>query len=253
MQKRAGLTGIFLAIFLGVLLAGCASKPPVTADAVNEDSSAMINARLGLTYLQQGNFEVAESKLRKALESEPELLLPHLYIAELYNRTRRFDLAEEHFRIAMKLAPSEGLVHNNYGVYLCSRRQYAEAEQHFLKAAEARGYRVPDEALENAALCVMGIPDAGRAETHLRRALELNPRRVRALYMLAELKYEQGDFLSARGFVERLYAVAPKTPATLWLGVRIEQKLGADREANRLERELLEQFPDSKEAGRLNR
>lgn len=247
------MTGLTLLLAL-VLAGGCANPPARTVleqEEAERDSPAMINARLGLSYMQEGKLQVAESKLKKALAADPDLVLAHLYIAELYNRMQRYEEADRHFRNALKLAPDDGLLHNNYGAFLCSRGQYAAAEKHFLTAADARDYQAPDKALENAALCALGVPDTELAEAHLRRAIEINPRRARSLYLLAQLKYGQGDFMGARAFVERLYAVAPKTPAALLLGVRIERQLGARDTAAELARQLREQFPNAPETASL--
>ena len=67
-----------LVLVLVLVLSGCASKQAQQS----AESPAQINARLGLNYMQQGNYEIAMEKLKRALEQDPNLADAHHYIAE---------------------------------------------------------------------------------------------------------------------------------------------------------------------------
>lgn len=245
-MKRSSL--LVLSILLYVMLAGCASQPRQTGD-----SPAEINAKLGLSYMQQGNYEVALDKLKRALEQDANLPMAHHYIAALYNSVRDFELADQHYRRAVRLSPNDPALQNNYGVFLCERERYREAEERFVRAAQIPGYRQPDEAWVNAAFCVQRIPDNDKAMQYFRRALEINPLLPVALYQMGDLYFGAGESLKARAFLQRYEAIAPHNAQSLWLGVRIERSLDNRPAADDYARQLREQFPRADETARLQR
>jgi len=136
-------------------------------------------------------------------------------------------------------------------VFLCDRQRYNDAEEHFLKAARMKDYQSPDEAYQNAALCALRIPDKERARRYFREALAVNPLLAPALLQMSALSLESGDYLQARGFLQRYEAIAPATAQSLWLGASIEHQLRNDTAVADYARQLREQFPRAEETARL--
>ena len=68
---------------------------------------------------------------------------------------------------------------------------------------------------------------------------------------MAKLSYANGNYLSARAFLQRYLEIANQTPASLWLGIQIEQKLGDKNTLSSYALLLKNNFPDSREAGLL--
>lgn len=237
------------ALAAALTLAACASSP--SSRPANGESPAQINARLGLSYLQQGNYEVAMDKLQRAIDQDPSLPEAHHYMAELYRTLRNNELAEQHYRKALRLAPADGALQNNYAVFLCDSGRYGEAEERFLRAARSPNYQRSGEAYQNAANCMMRIPDPERAKAHLRRALEIEPMSPSALLQMSMLSFETGDLLPARAFLQRFEAVSRHNAPSLWLGVRIERALNNLPAADDYARQLREQFPRAEETARL--
>lgn len=239
----------WIVLLVLLLAAGCSSSPKKYES--HRDTPADINAKLGLSYMQQGDYDVALEKLKKALEQDPDSVAAQHYIAELYKQLNNHELAEQHYKKALKLAPDDPAIQNNFGVFLCDRKRYDEAEKHFMLAAKISSYRRPDEAYENAGLCALRIPDAARAEKHFRQALEINPLLPNSLYQMALLNFTAAQYLPARGFLQRYAAFAPPTPQTLWLAVRVERALDNTTLADQYAAELRTKFPQSQEAAEL--
>jgi type IV pilus assembly protein PilF len=248
MMRRGGIIAAALAATL--VLAACAGGGTPRGTGGN-DSPAQINARLGLNYMQQGNYEVAMEKLQRALEQDPNLAEGHHYLAELYRTLRNEDKAEQHYRRALRLAPNDGSLQNNYAIFLCDSGRYGEAEERFVRAARTAGYQRSDEAYQNAANCMMRIPDPERAKVHLRQALDVNPLLPSALFQMATLSFDTGEVLPARAFLQRFEAVSRHNAQSLWLGVRIEHALDNGPAAADYARQLREQFPRAEETARL--
>lgn len=245
MRHAAGV----LTVMLACLLAACAAPPNKSGGR----SAAEINAQLGLGYMQQGEDERAMEKLKHALWLEPELASANHYIAELYQKIGRNQDAERHYRKALAGTPSDPMLLNNFGVFLCKQRRLDEAETLFLTAANEPFYKTPELAYTNAALCALERPDPAKAEDYLRTALRFNARSPAALYAMAELKFNQREHLGARAFLQRYFDAAPATPASLWLGVRVERELGDAATAGRYAARLQQDFPHAHETELLQR
>ena len=235
-----------LLLLLAVLLAACSSGPRIDTDS-GADTPAEINAKLGLNYMRHGEYDVAEAKLKKALKENPRLGEAHHYLAELYRRTERYDEAKEHFRLALKYTPDDPNLQNNFGVFLCGQGEYREAIDLFVKVAASRDYKRPDDAYANAGLCALRIPDEKLGEMYLRRALAINKQLPNALYHMARLSFDHGQYMKARAFIERYASAAQPTPQSLLLGARIELALGDRTAAEDYAARLATSFPDASE------
>lgn len=232
-----------------VLLCAC-GKSNLRND--DHNTPAEINAELGLNYLRQGNVDIAIEKLKRAQEQDPKLAATYHYYGLLYQRLSSWDLADQNFKHALELAPHDAAIQNNYGAFLCDRGRYREAEKLFLEAARSPEYKRSYEAYENAGLCVERIPDRKKAEQYFRRALEINPVLPTSLFNMAQMSFDEGEYLKARAFLQRYHAVVSPSPQTLFLAVRVERALDDTAAAERFSRQLSSDFPKSEEAKKLD-
>lgn len=209
---------------------------------------AQANMRLGVAYMEDGNYEKALEKLERARRADPSYPMAHNMLGVLYQRLGENDKAEESFKRGLDLAPSNPNLLNNYGQFLCSGDRPEEAEQAFLKARDNPLNDNPARALTNAGTCAMMNNNIDKAETYYRDALQQNPRQSLALVQMAEIQYDKGEYLSARGYLQRYLEVARHTPRSLWLGIRIERELGDSDTLSSYALLLKSNFPDSEEA-----
>lgn len=258
MMKKLIAIGAFCAILL-VNLSGCSTSGG-TVDGekgevrVNEtgDPLAETNVRLGLGYMQKGNYDIALRKIRKALEIDSNNVNGHYAIALLYERLDRPKLAEEHYRRTIELNPQYSEAQNAYGVFLCRHERYDEANPHFEKALQNPLYRTPQIVYVNGGICASKNGKYELAEDYLRKGLQRNPKNVTALLEMAKVTFATKQYLRTRAYLQRYSAVAPHTAETLWLGIRLEKILG-DKDAVASYSTLLRnKFPDSKETSLLS-
>lgn len=220
-------------------------------DENHKKKAADLNMRLGVAYFQKGDYETALEKLQKSLQQDPNMATTHNAIALLYQTLGEDKLADKHFKQALRIDSKYSEVQNNYGVFLCDQGQYKEAEQHFLKAIKNPLYRSRAFALENAGMCVNKIPDPILAEKYFRQALQLNPNLAKSLLHMADLSYQNIDYLKARAYIQRYHAVAPWGPKALLLAIKIENKLGDKNAVSSYILLMENEFPDSDEAAQV--
>ncbi|MCI0749511.1 MAG: type IV pilus biogenesis/stability protein PilW, partial [Nevskiales bacterium] len=214
--------------------------------------AAQLNTQLGVDYFRKGQLDLALEKLKRALEQDPQLAMAHSSIALLYARRGEAKLAEEHYRKALNENSDDPFTLNNFGVFLCDQGEIRDAEKYFLKAANTQGYATPEAAWTNAGVCVRRDPKSTeKAEHYFREALRLNPQFPDALMQMAQVVYEQKDYLRTRAFLLRYEAVAKATSQALWIAAQTERRLGDLQSAKRYEYRLKTEFPESAEAYEL--
>ena len=243
-MKRTIILPTFTLMVL--LLTACATTP-TTEPELPENRHASQYVRLGVGYMQEGNFELAMIRLQRALELNPRSAEAHDALGVLHERLGQHDEAEASFRKAIRFQPNLSRAHTNFGSFLCRRGRVEEAEQEFEAAVANPLYENPEIAYTNAGLCLYQAGDLDKAEQHLRRALQINPRVGVALLRMADISYQTGRYMPARAYMQRYTEVGPQTPESLLLGFRIEDKLGDRDTASKYALLLEANFPDSQE------
>lgn len=239
--------GVMLAV---LALSGCTSSSPKRS---NEDlkAAANYNLQLGVDYFRQGNLSQAKEKIERSLEQNPRDPQAHVAAGMLYDRIGQNREADEQFSRAVALDPKNSEVVNSYAVFLCRKGDRSKGEQMALKAAADPLYKTPEAAYLNAGLCAMGAKQNDRAEKYFRNALAVKPNFAEALFQMAELELSAGNYLPARGFLQRYMQATPTNATALWLGVRIEKGLGNTATAADYARRLKNDFPTANETKEL--
>lgn len=225
------------------MLVGCASTPK-PAESSREQNAATLQVKLGQQYLLNGELEKSQDKLKRALELDPQSVDAHTLVAVLNERIGRPEIAEVHHRKALALKPDDGALNNNFGVFLCGQARYAESKPYFDKATSDPFYKTPGAAFANAGVCARKSGDLSASESNFRRALDLDPRNTVALYELARVAHERGEYLRARAFIQRYEALAPPDASLLSLAADVESKLGDETHARKYRERLERDFPD---------
>lgn len=243
---------ILVGLAICMLTAGCVST---TTGAVmpeaNDDDAADLNYQLGARYFRNGNFELARDRLLLAIELDPNLAIAHSTLALTYEQLENMRLATASYERAVKVAPRNFNVLNSYAVFLCRHEKYGDAEKYFDRAVKVPENDNAEIMLTNAGVCMAQKPDYAKAEAFYRRALERRKEYGEALLQLCLLKRAQGEYLSARAFLQRFLSNHPPTAGVLYLGVAIESELGDDRAVAEYKQRILREYPRSAEARRI--
>lgn len=248
---RVWLQPLIWSLLLGLgvcFVTGCASTGLNDEKESPDTKAAESNVQLGVEYMRQGKNDIAMEKLERALAQNPELPAAHHYIAVLHERLGQDERAEKHYRRAIRLDADNSRIHNNYGQFLCEQQRFEEAEKHFLAAVSDPLYEAKPLVYTNAGICAQRSGNMEKAEEYFRIALGIRPDFAPALLQMMKWNYEHGEYLKARGYLERYRSVAPVSATSLWWGVQVERALGDENAAASYALRLRADYPNSVEA-----
>ena len=240
-------------------LSGCASgggaktKDLATqSDETEVRKRARIRLELATTYYAQGQFSTALDELKQAVAIDPTLPAAHEMRGLIYDAMGEKALAEASFKRALSLNERDGSVLHNYAWFLCRQGQYAAADALF-----ERALALPQAVASNKTLLVRGVcqVNAGlfpEAEKTLLKSYELDPSNPATAYNLSAVLYRRGELDRARFYIRRVNSLpAQVTSASLWLAIRIENRLGNMGARDELADQLRGRFVGSAEANAL--
>ena len=237
---------IKLLVLLALLpISGCVV---VEEGPTQNEKASKINVQLGIGYYNQGNLELANEKLLRALDQDPKSSQAHHAYAVLQNRFLDAEKAEFHFQRAIDLNDSNSEALNNYGAFLCRAKRYDEAKTMFLQAVDNPLYKTPEVAYTNAALCLRQTDsDPKQVKQLLTRALGVGSNFAPALLAMAEISLAEQDYEKTVLYLRRFLLSNQHTAASLWLAIQNELNANNHEDAENLAAQLQQKFPQSKE------
>lgn len=242
---------------IGWVLGGCASAPgegpredlKTLSDQTDADKRARVRLELAAGYFSRGQATTALDEVKLALAARPDLPEAFNLRGLIYAALGEPRLAEDSFRRALQLAPRDADAMHNFGWFLCQSSRFAESDALFRQALAQPQYRDTVRTLMAQGVCQARAQRWSDAEATLTRAYELDPGNPVSGFHLADLLFRRGEFERARFYVRRVHLRREfSTPQSLWLGVRVERRLGDTLAMRALGQQLQERFPQSPEA-----
>ncbi|KVW99459.1 type IV pilus biogenesis/stability protein PilW [Thiobacillus denitrificans] len=245
----------WIGILAAAMLAGCAVQPMDSGSGVANtqvDSESRQRARaftdLAGAYFARAQYKVALDELRKAIIADNRFGPAYNIYGLIYMELAEDKLAEENFRRAIELDRSDSEARTNFGWFLCTLGRYDEGLEQFSTALRNPLYAHPEQAMANAGLCAEKKGDLALAEANLLKSLKLQPDNPNTVLKLAGLHFRQDRLMETQRLLGRHAELAPPTAESLWLGVRLERKLGDRAQEAAYGLQLRKRFPDSNEA-----
>jgi type IV pilus assembly protein PilF len=231
-------------LLLLVMSAGC-STPAENSQALK---SAKVHTELAGLYYQRAQLGIAMDEITQALQADPDYA-PAYSVRGLVHMALREDKdAEEDFKRSLRLDNMDSDTHNNYGWFLCQRGRENESIPQFMAALKNPMYTTPGLAYLNAGMCSRRAGNNKDAEEFLQKALVVQPGMTQAMFALADLNFANGDYFSAKKYFADLAQKSDNlTAEQLWLGVRINRKVGDRNSEASFATQLSKRFPDSRE------
>lgn len=221
---------------------------PAVPEAEQAQRRASIRLQLAAGYFEQGQTQIALEEVGQALAADPSSADAYNLRGLIHMRLDDAVLAEDSFRRALAINPRDGNVRHNYGWLLCQQRRYADASQQFSAALAAPGYTESAKTLLAQGVCQVQAGQRDEAERTLTRAYELDAANPVIGYNLALLLYQRGEHERAQFYIRRINNGPASNAETLWLGVRVERRLGSREPMAELARQLQRRYPNSREA-----
>lgn len=250
-KKGNNKTGYCLSIFsvllfLSSLLSGC-------TESITDPKASDYNSELGVRYLQQGRLKLANEKLLKSLEQNPNSAQSNHYYALLQERLGVTNKADSHFKKAISVAPLDPELRNNYGSFLCKTNRPQAAVKQFLAAIKDPLYSTPEFAYTNAGICLIKANNSNsdEAEKYFRLALKKRASFPSALLEMAKLYNNRQNYSKAQAFMLRYESVGKSSPEALELCSTINARMGNMSKASSCRSTLLRLFPSSPKAEKI--
>lgn len=217
--------------------------------ASDPKSRARIHTELGAEYFKNGHMSAALDELRIALNADSDYVQAYSVRGLVYGQLKEYDRAENDFHRALSLSPGDPEVNNNYGWFLCETGKERQSIAYFLQALKNPLYETPERAYTNAGTCALKAGDLDGAQRYLLTALSLTRDDGGTVRLqLAKLFYQRGINEEARVYLgDALKQIEPPPPDALWLGLRIERKLGNRAAESGFAAQLRSRYPTSQE------
>lgn len=242
-------------------LAGCAATPhgasagTITTQSEESDQRrrARIRLELASSYYAEGKTEVALDELRQVIAIDPGFPDAYNLRGLIFMRLGDQRQAEESFRRTLDLNPRDADAAHNYGWLLCSTQRYPEAARFFQQALASPLYGERAKTHMALGLCQARAGQLADAEANLTRSYELDPGNPITGYNLAQLLYQRGEYPRAQFYIRRLNNSELANAESLWLGIRVENRMNDSAAMAQLSEVLRKRFPQSPERTSLDR
>ena len=269
MKRGVGLLGLVAVVVpwagvlaAGLLLGGCAQTDegsmasgdiPTASDETEARRRARIRMELAVGYFEQGKTAVALDELKQVIAADPTFSDAHNLRGLVYMRLNDAGQAEESFKRAVALNPRDASATHNLGWLLCQQRRFPEADRSFDQALANPIYPDRAKTLMAKGLCQSQAGQPAEAEKSLAHAYEIDAGNPIVGYNLAALLYKRGELARSQFLIRRLNNSQLANAETLWLGVKVERRLGDRLAMGQLGDQLKRRFPQSREAAALDR
>jgi type IV pilus assembly protein PilF len=261
-MRAAGLLAATLAGVLTTLVAGCAAPqrdPEATTEIVTPSAEsetrkrARIRLELASDYFAAGKTDVALDEVRQVLQLDPEFGQAWNLRGLIFMRLGDNRAAEDSFRKAISLNPRDADAHHNYGWLECQTGRYQPAIADFKQALANPIYAGRSRTLMAMGICQARAGQVDEAEKTLAHSYELDAGNPITGYNLAKLLYERGDYKRAQFYIRRINNSELANAESLWLGIKVEQRLHDTDAMNQLGEALRRRFPESRQRAAFDR
>lgn len=239
---------------IGLLLSGCVTQTKsIFTVKENRDQAVEDYVQLGTLYYKQHHYDLARSRLKRALKLNPDSVGAHAALGLVYDAQHEPKLAEKNFKQALDEDPKYTRGRTYYGAFLYSHGRYKEAYQQFEKASQDPDYSDRTLIFVNLAQSAERIKKNPKALDAFERALQFSPGNFQALSGITSLLVQMNRYDQARQYYQRLLTKinhsksVKHSPQTLWTGILIARHFGNSDQESSLALLLRDHYPNSPE------
>lgn len=230
------------------------SAAPVTeSDEPDQRKRARLRMELASGYFEQGRTDIALDEVKQALSADATYAPAYVLRGLIFMQMNNARLAEDSFQRALQLAPRDPDALHNYGWFQCQQGRHAQAVELFNRALASPVYGGQARTYLAKGVCQVRMGQLTEAEGSLNRSYELDPANPIAAFNLAQLLFQRGEDARAQFIIRRLNNSELANAETLWLGIKLERRLGNGVVVEQLAQQLRRRFPDSRQWGSYQR
>ena len=170
-----------------------------------ETSKLLLEAYAIVRNKNYSSYNVAKSKLVKALNIQPRAAYIHNALGLVYNYQEVYDSAYYHFKEAKQLINSWSSPVNNIGENLLDQYKYDEAKTELESSLGLKGSN--EDAHIKLGIISENQGNYQQAETFYKQALEANPKNATALSKMSNLLKIKGNLKASREWYDRALEV----------------------------------------------
>jgi type IV pilus assembly protein PilF len=158
---------------------------------------------LGEVYLKKGDYTLALKEFLKSEKFNPDDPFLQNDLGLTYKAKKRLDLAIEHFKKALEIKPDYAPAKNNLGTVYLDKKDWNTAITYFKEVSENMLYATPHLALSNLGWAYYNKREYRLSETYYLKALDIEPKFIKAQRGLALTYIAMGRIDEAGGILER--------------------------------------------------
>ncbi|QCB48572.1 type IV pilus biogenesis/stability protein PilW [Hydrogenophaga sp. PAMC20947] len=226
---------------------GSRAEPVTESDEPENTKRARLRVTLAANYFAEGQDKVALDEVKQALVAESNYAPAYVLRGMIYMRLNDDVRAEDSFKRALQINPRESDALHNYGWFLCSKARYAEGLRYFEAALANPLYGGRAKTQMTKGICETRDGQLAAAEASFVHAYELDAANPITGYNLAALLFKRKEDSRAQFYIRRLNNSELANAESLWLGIKVEQRLKDTVAMAQLAQQLERRFPTSKE------
>jgi len=224
LASAAFLTVVILA---GALLAaGCA-----TASQAQRKKTAEAHYKLGLSYLNENQTQLAFVEFQKSIEDNPKDKDTYYGLGHVYFMQGRYPEAADAFLKAIKLEPDFSEAHNYLGTVYERMDEIDKAIAEYNKAIENPQYVTPQFARHNLGMIYLTAGNYKQAEKEFQDAIRVAPDYALAYNGLGQAYYRDGKYEEAKQAFDGALKIVPDYPEVHFYLGQIYFKTGSNLQA----------------------
>ena len=242
-------------------LSGCASAPSgavgasaargeivTDSDESDQRKRARIRVELALGYFQQGKTNIALDEIKLAIAADPTFSDAYSLRGLVYMALNDFAFAEESFNKALSIHQKDPNVLHNLGWLKCQQAAFGPALMFFEQALADPAYMGRAKTLMAQGLCQVKAGMLTEAEGSFLKSYEYDAANPVTGYNLSRLLFQKSELNRAQFYIRRLNNTEFANAESLWLGIKVEKKMGNLQAVEQLASQLEKRFSQSPEA-----
>ena len=243
-------------VLLGAL-SGCAAQKP-KSDGANESYTASDipetrkratnRLQLAVLYFNDGKMVFAMDEIKQAINADPDWFEPYWMRGLIQMQNGDNVGAEASLQKALSISPDSSDLKHNYGVLLCRMGRPVEGLAQFESALANPAYGQRAKTLLERGSCQLQAGNKADAEASFLASYKLDPANAATGYKLATLLFERNDDTRAQFYIRRINNSDKSSAESLWLGMKVERRLGNAEAVAQLGSQLSKRFGTSREA-----